>query len=680
MALVQDRQTSTPRYFLSGLLITLCALGFLELRFPFFFVEDDNVTQFFPVILDACRVAFAGELPTWNPHQLLGAPTFDVGMYALAYPPIYLSYALARFMLGAETWTLDVFCIAHLLAAYALGFWAAGVMGVRAPTRLLVGLAMALSGFVLVGGRSWFHVIPVAAFVPWQIGALHRLRTAERPGRWSLLLGLSLGLQLYSGNSQLWVYTWLLHVVVVVVMLLDSTSRRWALWLLGTWCFALALAAPMLYTQLSFAESVVRQVIEGWVIEPSDLWAFVVPAWDPPRHPQTIEQDLSIYYFGALALTALVASVRIRSVRALADNPWLVAMWLSFWLGLGSAALGWALLWRVPGFHLFQVPLKFLLFVQLFGAFAGASTMDRFLARLSPPWGRVVLSASIVLMLVHIAGTTAAFFQFHSPPVPKEMELVARLSQGSPQRFLSMGQRKTPGPSGQATLPHNLATHLGLWAFAGHDPLVASSRSQLAMVQRLERDPVSTLRAYGVRWLLVEPRADETHALYVPGPASSWTTIIEPAAEFRRRVLAAAVLRHRAEGVLVYELDGAQPLAFVDTKVPLPLSRRANHVLVEVSRLAALSRVTVSFLWRPGMTAALDGASLALDKDAQGRLVVVLPHAGQELAISYRPDLDFSSALALGIVALLAWHLARRHLAPRLGAPRLGRKESCCEV
>ena len=78
--------TIGDRLFLGlGLLAVVGVFVWLEIREPFFFTQDDNLSSFFPVILNGCRGVFSGTLPSWNPYQHLGAPTTTYGLYALTY-------------------------------------------------------------------------------------------------------------------------------------------------------------------------------------------------------------------------------------------------------------------------------------------------------------------------------------------------------------------------------------------------------------------------------------------------------------------------------------------------------------------------------------------------------------------------------------------------------------------
>ena len=102
------------------LLFLIGSLVFMEVRDPYYFTQTDTVNECLPMILVGMRDVWRGEFPEYNPYILFGTPLASLGMYGLTYPPLYLSYAIARHLLGNEHATMEVFVIMHLLAGFFL--------------------------------------------------------------------------------------------------------------------------------------------------------------------------------------------------------------------------------------------------------------------------------------------------------------------------------------------------------------------------------------------------------------------------------------------------------------------------------------------------------------------------------------------------------------------------------
>ena len=147
-----------------------------------------------------------GVFPTWTPLQLLGGPLAEIGTYALTYPFTYLSYFIAEFLLGNKNLTMEIFCWMHLLAGFSGRLLAGPTAGSVATVGVGLGLCLALSGFALIGGRSWYYMTPAFVWVPLLSIALLKLQTRVPSWRWTLGTGLVIGLFFHAGNAQMWVY------------------------------------------------------------------------------------------------------------------------------------------------------------------------------------------------------------------------------------------------------------------------------------------------------------------------------------------------------------------------------------------------------------------------------------------------------------------------------------------
>src|SRR5690606_9142694 len=128
-----------------------------------------------------------GVVFNYNPYQLVGAPTVEVGTYALTYPGTWLAYILAR-LAGDENLTIDIFCMAHLLAGFAATWWAARRWGAGAAAAAALAVCFVLSGYALVAGRSWYSMTPVFVWLPLALAALHGVLYRQRKLRDTLLL------------------------------------------------------------------------------------------------------------------------------------------------------------------------------------------------------------------------------------------------------------------------------------------------------------------------------------------------------------------------------------------------------------------------------------------------------------------------------------------------------------
>jgi hypothetical protein len=676
-ALAAGKQDERAGYgwFLAGSAFMLVSLTLLEVAQPWNFSQDDNFSQFLPVILQGGSCVNDGIFPTWNPYQLLGAPTASMGVYSLTYPPTYLCYFTARYLLGDARLTIEVFCILHLYAGYVATFWCARMTGLRPALAVLASLSFALSGYQLIAGRSWYYMTPVAVYAPLLFGALMQLVQGRPTWRWVLGTGLAVGLFFHSGNAQMWAYTMLfLGVAGLLLMASGQLTLRQTQLAIPALLLGLAVAAPLLVPQAA-ATAGLKRVGGSGVGIVGGLPCLLLPyPLGSAGHPEKWGADQAlmchIYYSGTVFLGAgMFASLAVamsllvfrwkRSElrRLLSANIWVACGLVAFLLALGSRGLLWTWLCRLPVFDKFNHPFKFLPFMTLFLVLAGGVWLER-----SIPKGRSGRSATgigaavvAVLLLYHCWNAQGSFYAFKEKPYPPlPAPLAATLKEGEPARIWSIAPERSPARDFVSSLQLNFPTVYGVLAVDGYDPLVAATPEFVRARERLVETPVEACKAFGVRRIVVHRLAKAPEY----GPTVIFAYVERLARDIQRalpKVERAGRLVLATPEVSVFELPDVAPLAFA-AAVPataLPLRVTCAGAYVDISSLPEGGDVVVNFLKRPETVAAVDGQPLAAAADEWGRVVVRVPAGGQRLEVRLAPPWGkgFLAAILLAGVA-----------------------------
>lgn len=676
------------RVALVGLILLAIGLLVLTKGRRYGFVHDDNLSQFLPVILQGCSSLFDhGVFPTYNPYQLLGAPTATIGTYALTYPPTYLSYALARWGLGDPNQTLDVFALLHLALGYLATFTLARRLGLRPSLALSVALSFVLCGYFCVYTRSWFYMAPVALWTPLLLLHLTEL-TSLRPltWRWPVSAGLAIGLYFHAGNAQMWTYTLMLAGALVGLWQLTGRlpKHRW-LWALAGLAIGLALAAPLLLPQSAEIAPTDREgSVKSGILR--GVMALVLPTpLVHAAHP-TIEDgaprvwryllDFSPLYFCGpvfvgMSMVALATLPFLRwRRRMLASGAWLLCGALAFVLALGEEGGLAQLLAALPGLNKLQHWWKFLPFVALFFSLSGGLILERWL-RLTK--NTAVERATLVLtplLLLYNAALSRPMMTLPEPPYPALPPPLHRTLQTGqePTRAIALApwqpEWHEPGLV-SASLSQNFATVYQVPMLEGYDPLVAKSPLNLRVTDRLyftttlkrsagAFDPLPTpeprvaLQRYGVRWALLTDGYDElkgTHAL-------------EETLQMHGQ------LRQTLGHTRLIELPPPDSLAFpeAEPRRALPLTLSAEGVKVALPE-AVSGPVILNFLAREALRADADGNPLPIERDAWDRVRVIVPSGAQTLTLRYVPAWGrglAASAVLLALATALTLWLHRR--------------------
>ncbi len=665
------------RYCLTGLGILLMALVALVHGKRYGFVHDDNITQFFPVILQGCESLLdRGIFPTYNPYQFLGSPTTTIGTYALTYPLTYLSYAIAHYILRDRYLTMDIFVLLHLVLGYLATFTLARRIGLRSSLAMTAALCSVLCGYFCVYTKCWFYMTPVALWTPLLLLQLHRL-TNPKPlsWHWAAGTGIVIGLYFHAGNAQMWSYALLLGASLVLFWKLTGRlTRGRLLWALTGLLVGLALAAPLLIAQAAEVVGIDREAnvkmgtLRGLMalLLPSPLVRVSHPgigAW-VPKVWSHLYNFAPLYlcspvFFG-VGLLALVSLFIFRwNRRCVGANAWLLCGGLALVLSLGEDGGLAQLFAQLPGFNKFQHWWKFLPFVALFFALGGGLVIERGLQITRK--GRLFeqgMTALIPTLLIYNAFISQPVMTIPDKPYPLLPSVVQELvlNPKEPlQRSMALApwlpEWKEPGLI--VGLSRNFATLYGVPMLEGYDPLVEKTPLNVRLKDRLymsttfkrERqdfDPIPTIKPlealhrYGVRWVLLTEGYSELKGIYALD--QTITTHTHP--------------RLRLPHTTISELSDSDPLAFVEGNParPLPLILDTQGIRVILSGTVA-GPVIVNFLARESLHAYVDGKRVPSTKDAWDRVVVTAPLGTKELTLRYEPS--WSKGLAVGCVLLI---------------------------
>ena len=145
----------------AGAAVPAAALVMIEIFQPFYFTQDDVFSA------RVARHDLYGPQSLFRRHSRLGSLSVagrSLGQpgWPNSIPPTCLAYFIARYLLGNEYLTAEVFAVLHLVVGYLLVYWLSRKVGMRPALAAAAGLSLTLSGFLLIVGdcgarprRSW---------------------------------------------------------------------------------------------------------------------------------------------------------------------------------------------------------------------------------------------------------------------------------------------------------------------------------------------------------------------------------------------------------------------------------------------------------------------------------------------------------------------------------------------
>ncbi|MBI1380391.1 MAG: YfhO family protein [Planctomycetaceae bacterium] len=633
----------------------------------------------------------AGELPLWNPNNLLGQPIHGALTGAFLWPLSWL-----YFLVG--DWAVFAFVAWAKLALAGLGtFVLLGRLGARPAAALAGALGYQFSAFLVLWlGHPHTNV---ALLLPWVLVALEALICAPRGrGRRPVAaLGALGGLALVAGHVPT-----ALHVALF--------AGLWALWrvfgpapgaggeehlrgrgLLGLAAaalLALALAAPQWlpfaeYTAASrgreLAPQVTAQVAEAMPPAAEMAPFLLLPHLhgDPlegtyrgPSGPHLNFQEFAGGYVGSLlpllAIAALVLRRREPGTWFLGGAALLAAL-MAWNLGPGGLLVEW-----VPGLSSTK-PLRLLLVVAFALCVLGALGLEAVLARVRNARVRGALGA---LACVVVLAQLVPFGRGYNPVVPRA-EILPATQSGA---FLAaQGDLGRTLATSNTLLPPNSNLFLGVPLITGYDSIETVRVVELvALLTTDERAAWFTneIRWFdravplggllGVRWVISR---DPLPAPLTPAHEGEFLTYENPFFRPFLRVARGVELlpdrdirlarmgaesfdpdvipvEHVPEGVEPYnDAPGMTPRGQVAWIERTPLTRTFR------AQLDAPALVVLAHAWDPGWQAVVNGTPHPIERVAHALEGLWLPAGDHQVELRYRPR-SFALGAALCALAL----------------------------
>ena len=409
--LTSDKTTRAPGYpnlmFAATLAMAFLLLLLLEVRSPYYFLQDDGLQDFLPLYFHNWRSLRSGQIPLYNFHTFTGIPHLAMGQPAVFYIPQYLAMFLSETIWGHPFAAIDLMAFMHALIAVAGGYVLLRYLGTT-KVAASFGALTALSGFFVWVGRMWPTALLLCAWFPWMLWSA--LRYLEKPniGRAGWLMFFRLAL-LYGGYPQFFILAMIFEHLFAFSYLLAVRLSRWQtryLKYVAIYVPTVLLGLPFLLPvwvevgrslqrsgPLSYAEFSVLSL-------PPIFWTFgqlfVFINLQLPKDLVIARSIPYVSYIGYLpALLPLGAGVLWK--KRPGSRRWLIASGVCFCIALLWCwnVLG-PLIYHLPLLNRFRWPFKLIYFAGFFQCLAAALVLALFSRR----WQRIAIACLVVNWIV----------------------------------------------------------------------------------------------------------------------------------------------------------------------------------------------------------------------------------------------------------------------------------------
>ncbi len=373
-------------HFLLAILIFIVLFIKLETVAQYYFLQDDNYVQFFPVIYQNLVDFYShGIIPNYNFYQNAGLPTMGYSIYSLTYPLTHLSFLISKYVFQNELLLIETFVFIHFLLGYIYLLKILERLHINFYLASTASLCFIFCGFNLYAIRGWYYVAPSVFFVP----LLCYLRI-----KWTnnftflkmLLFGAILALYAYGGNVQFWIYSVTIWIFIEGLILKKGTYKQQAYFVVISLGIAILLFLPQLVISLYETNGLKRTGGTGVSIG-YGINGMLHPF---PEHNQTtdIVGDGNFkqynwvflknnFVFAIISFISLFQFLLITKRKTKIEVMLLATLFMCLLYGCGRMGLLFTLSQNIPFFNKFTHPFKAFFYINLLFTIIGVIAVNK---------------------------------------------------------------------------------------------------------------------------------------------------------------------------------------------------------------------------------------------------------------------------------------------------------------
>ncbi len=620
-----------------------------------YFLNDDNFHQFLPVIIQSMRGFFEqGLFPEINQHQMLGSPTSSLSVYSLTYPITYLSYAVARYIIHNEFWTIDIFSIIHLIFAYILSFMAAKSLKIRPVWCLLFTLCYCFSGCSLIIMRSWYYMAPIVAFAPSIIIALEYIRKKTVDFKYILSFGILLGILFHSGNVQMVSYIYIFYTLSLLILYITKEFT-----LKKTFCaffpliLGLIVSIPLTLITFETTQNIKRLYIQGLNLNLDTFKYFFFPFGKGIK--SLCFSSGILFSIGLFQIIMLFVCLTIKNIdlkKYISKNLYLILGILALILCFGEGGIIWKLLHSLPIFLQFKHPCKMVLFVNLFVLISACKFLS---CKIKNNILKILLFtlALAMMLLMNKHDTTFFYYENNNYNYPNSME--KNIKDINKYRIYSFAPMRSPAKYYSLTMQNNFASIYKLYSIqmfkSNLDDILTENKKWNNFLGRyihwwfrdfrLSKKKEELLCEYGVKYMIL-PDINTYRWISTKRMKDMEKANIKYLEKHYKEILNDNKLK-----IKVYELPNPRPLCFIkDTYNALPVELNSQGGVIETKGLKAHTKIILNMIYRPNYAMYIGKKKYPVSKDNLDRIEIDLPVETDKITVKYHSPWEVSTLIA----------------------------------
>jgi len=509
-----------------AILVLLCILMLtaIEVRQPYFFLQDDNADSYICQYVHTIRSALEGEFPLYNFHQYAGIGFLDRGQTGQLNPVVYIGGALSYLFLGHLTGTVDFVAAIYLISGAVGMLLLLRRFKLSSASAITGAIAWSFNSFSIYCGSNWIIAIILTGCLPWIVLTSQKL-IKEKSFKALVLASFAKTFLFFGGHPQYFIYAVLFDFLFAVCVILESEAKgkrlntalkytvRYALSGMLTALWSLPLLVPMYnamsrsYTRSSALD------FEEFIGNRFRLKDFILSQYNPLMQydvtdTATLEDGSSIgvidvidaiqknmAHVGFIVFFAAVMGIVIVVTRykekdsktheAVRNMTVCIPVLIITFLWATSSVFN-RIIYLIPIFNRFRYPFKVMQYALFFLILLASVCLDYLLVNLGENKKKLAKALKVILPVAEVINLTLVylllpvrFFGLYTLSDKPFEDEAADLISGS--RYAFVGDEpeywdfvtyERIGHDTTATLAYNYATYFGLSNIGGYDVLL----------------------------------------------------------------------------------------------------------------------------------------------------------------------------------------------------------------
>lgn len=644
-------------YIYFGILVILLWFIYVETVNPFYFLEDDNFSQFAPTIIEGMKQLFSGYFPGINIHQLMGSKIFEIGTYAIFYPPMIISYIFANYALGNSLLIFEVFVLIHLLLGFVGSFYFLESKTKNNLISTFASFAFVFSGYFQIS-KGWYYVAPLILFLPL-IFLLNDRLILKNKKNVAISLGIMRGIFYYAGNSQYFAY---LLIFEFIYFLLNLYQQEFVFFFekikkyISSLFITIIISLPLIWAQLinSFSSnrgnlSTLEYLLSrgalptdsllGSLISPKFLeWSPILFRYAPVQYSGTLFSAL--FFFGGVYLIWKYKKNSLKKISPL------------FWCAIISMLLSWGIFGLIysigaiiPLFSSFQGPYKIIPFFNFFTIAFGAVFLSQ-INKLKRIKEKTILWIFFIFLILLILNLSIIFgigngndlksetFDksfFDKVGLEENFRIVTVITNTSFSPKISSDLKVSNRFSPWKILSKNYATYFNLDSFSGYEPFedeLTYEKIPITAPGVYNKNlNLSLLEEYSVRYIVLAQESKTFHTEF-----ANLSKIFED------------------EDIIILETKNPKTYVFYEGG-EIEYKRKPNGFEIGTD-FNKSENITINLLYKENYQVTINGKSQKFFQDELGRILIGVSSGKNLIKISYFPK-DFLNGILLSLIILI---------------------------